>query len=338
MRELGDNLTVWLLYHPPMKGARTGHAGLLVTKDVLNEQENLYRTAVYYFSMYHDWYPDNVRNLGGRLLTTSIPAFVVDDYQSDVMMRGQSWERIIDRKEKENEPVRDLVAGLPQDAETQERLFVRGAYQYAIRLDKLNPHAVMHELERIKSFANWAYMPQVTSKFCLDLSAYNCSSAIDDALYQGTLKPYQRGGLGEMLHVFSMTTRFFYFMVMLSSLLNGHIGSALEKGIFYAPAVLLLLNALKSAVDFIRLYDLNVTPLGQLRGTKLYALVTFLSAVNMLGLPFTNRGIDLLIDPTGLASKAQKVYGGKLFSSGFVDLPKFGGRDLSVEKNLDIRL
>ena len=314
--------TVWLLYQPPMEKARTGHAGLLITQKIDNGVK-----AIYYFSLYHALLPSEVRKMSwGQRFSTSIPATTISSYEDDVVMRGQSWVRMVDENKREDEAVQHLIANLTTDSSLREKYFNRGAYQYAIRLPaSINVDVVMTELERIKNTVWWAMVGPITRSLYLDPVAYNCCSAIDSALQKGMQKPYQKGATGDLIEVTKKVLSFTYFMAILFSPDVAFSAENPATALWFVPAIYLVLQAVREAFSFVFMNNLNATPLGKIDKNKACLLSAIFSVMNVVTMPFVTRATDALIYPTSLAKKVEKKYGGEVFNAGLVDLPRLEG-------------
>lgn len=314
-----DNRVLWLLYHPPKPKVVTGHVGLLVT----NNSEG-YVKAVFYYSLYHACLPSDIRKHGKpKLLQLSFPAMPVYSYEDDVIMRGQSWTRIEDHNQRENETVQDLIRTLPTDEQTRKAYFERGAYDYAIRLSSdIDIDVVIKKLLRTQEIGNWALQGPVTQNIFLDLTAYNCCSAIDIALEEGAKRPWQRGALGEMLAVGQVVTRLFYFVLLLSFSNPVAELSAQCSFLWFAPFLYMLINSLNNAYDFIFCNDFACTPLGKLEGKKLGAISAFFTMMNILFLPITSDATRAIAFPNNMARVATQYFGGRLFEARNANLPE----------------
>ncbi|MCX7124427.1 MAG: hypothetical protein NTU49_01475 [Gammaproteobacteria bacterium] len=310
-----DKISVYLLFHPPMDKARTGHCGLLFAKQTASGPE-----TIYYFSPYHDLKPDTIRRKSAMECLESVASYAVLSYVDDVVMRGRSWERMIDLKLRENESVRELIDSLPTDPALQERYFNRGRFKYAVQLlESFDAKAAIEESARIEEIFNWAMFGEFTRSFLMDSTAYNCCSGIESALAVGSHKK-NISRFSEIVDVSKKALWTAYFSAILFSRDITFSTDNPLKMLFFLPFIVRLAQCINNA----RLYMNDILAM---RGNESNLVVACIRLtvylVNLLGAPLmTDACSSAFTFPANLVRRAQFEYGGKLMNTGLAALPE----------------
>lgn len=314
---------LWLLYHPAMKRARSGHVGLIVldrTEEEVKEDS--------YFSLYHAWLPSEVRRIPWLdRFSSSIPSTTVTTYQEDIIMRGQSWRRTIDENGVEDETVQDLIAGLKRlDENKKQDYFSRGQYDYAYRLpeDQFDIDKLIKHFKNTAEIARWAFIGRITRGIFFDPTAYNCCSAIESALEKGHRSSIQNEKLQELSYVGKKALRLgYFFAILFSSDVSFTFQNPLMT-LFFLPALYFILQNLKNTYDFITMNDFKMTAIGSLNAQKVFMLTTILGAINLIFMPFTSDIVsDTLSYPINTVRRIEKKYGAIRYNAKDANLPRF---------------
>lgn len=318
--QLAEKNAVYLLYHPPMNIARTGHAGLLVLR--LHDGPVTLQDVICFFSFYHNVKPSDVRaTIGTPQMLDSCSSYTVASYADELIMRGQSWKRLSNR-EKEDIAVGDLLQSLPTDPISRESCFEAGKYKFAIRLpDAIDSKSVIAELERIKNSANWAAFGNISRYFCFDWTAYNCCSAIDSALQKGMRKSPDISKTEEMMMLAKMVLWMMYFSIISFSPEIKLFSDNPLTVVCFLPALVRVLESIHNAHRYIN--DLLKMSKGEPSFTLWLSVNAVCYLTALLGAPFSaDANSDLFMNPVRLARKAEEQYGATVFASSDVALPQ----------------
>jgi hypothetical protein len=306
---------IYFLYSDPVEWSRTGHTAILISRE--NEER---AEIVRYFSMYHAILPDAIRSMSlkNRFTDSIQPAFV-SDYSDDVIMRGQSLARYVN-KEEENMTVPDFLKALPNlSVEQRERYFGLGQFHHVLELpcDTFDPQIVVERLDSISFLRNsygWA-MCSPLAQILFSGNTHNCCSAISESL-SFSKKNYRSQNIVFGITKVSIVAGLFAFYG-LSKNQDEHEMSPL----YYAPLIFPLMLALQ-AMYRAHFYVIDLKAMAKKEGPGLLTLVTgylslaavylFCAVVNLLGSAFTdNLCAALFLFPGSLARGLRNLSGAK---------------------------
>lgn len=293
---------IYFLYSDPAEGSRTGHAAIAVLRD---------GKIARYFSMYHAILPDKLRHLSVTArFTRSIESHFVDSYEDDVVMRGQSKVRF-EKQEKENISVPDILKNLRQlDSDTRAHYFNLGQFHHALKLpnELFNPFLLVESLDQISDIRNsiaWAMCSPFT-RFFFDAKAYNCCSAIVQALMVSGKDELNAGAQLVLViaRVFFVACAAAYSFRLTENQDNAFLN--------YLPMLYSLLLALLSIYHAYH-YVQDLKAMAKKDGPDfktLSAVYIFCMVVNIVGSPFSdNACAALFLFPGALARSLSAVSG-----------------------------
>ena len=185
----------YLLYAHPIKGARTGHCAFLVAKENFELSiDNLHLldddNVAYYFSMYPDVTPDELRQKPYHVLAAlGLPPYTVSSYSQDLIMRGQSRTRCAN-EEREEINISNLIRTLPErHSEKGEEYFQVGQYDTLVELPPhLNLEKTVACLVEIQQKATWGMFSPLPQHLTRNPNIHNCCSSVRHALRVGGLE------------------------------------------------------------------------------------------------------------------------------------------------------
>lgn len=285
---------IYFLYSDPTEGSRTGHAAIAVTRG---------GEMVRYFSMYHAWLPDQIRQLSiTARLTALIPSSFVTAYEDDVVMRGQSYVRF-QRKEKENITVPNILSALPNLDETTRALyFNHGQFHHTLKLSDnvIDPYALIEMLDEMTDIRNnvsWTMFSPLTS-FFFNQKSYNCCSAIERAL-SVSKKDESRSALPAMMIARAFLAVYVFAFYGMRSANEENVAP-----LHYLPLLYPLFLVIQSLYHAHR-YVSDLTAMAKKDGPDFItlSLVYLLCAtINVLGSPFSKNACHaLFVFPNALA-------------------------------------
>lgn len=301
-KDLLKDSTVTLLYHPPMQGARTGHCGLLITAK--NDPKNV----ILYFSLYHNYKPSEVRKKSWPEKFHAIDAAVVDSYKDDVLMRGQSWDRL-DKKEEEDISVGALLKTLPNSLKIKKIFLQKGQFKHALSLSSIDAEAVFDEMNRIKQTAKWAMFAPLSQFLFQDKNAYNCCSAIRVALEKGQSHTMsaQSAAFIQFSTLIACAAMILFSMIPILSLDNP------TTALLYSPFLYLTLqlaHSIKNAYHYSNDLMLMAKHTGKISLSTQFMAYSICMLINVLGSPFSrNMSSQLFTFPSDLYRMAQALEG-----------------------------
>jgi len=214
---------------------------------------------------------------------------------------------------RENVPVGKLLETLPTDPSIRKESFKRGLCKFHIQIPLSNAQAVESELKRIEKIVNWAMFSSFKRIIGLDSNAYNCCSAIWEALEKDRTNKNQTALISSVPASAKLLFWLGYFAILLFSLVPKPDLKNPLAVIFYAPALcfamqimLSLKNAYEYATDMAMMSkDPKNTDL-----KLLFCVYSTCFLVNAIGSIITsNACFDLFKFPTSLARAARKIPG-----------------------------